>query len=181
MHLIIEGPAANSVDTLIICPIKVVDRLKTTCFRGRDLKLAGNFRLWESVEEVMRGQVRNDLVDDALELWQIGDFGTHSLRLEMSIEVGWESTAPKNDFHIDELEWFEPNKHSCAKRVRLNRIKRLAPLSRDLTIVYQLEDQRGEPKVTIWSMYPGVDIGELDGDITKRESRVFFDWNHRGE
>ncbi len=181
MHLVIKGPSANSVDTLVICPIMVEKRLETTCFRGRDVKRAGNFRVWGSIEEVMKGKVCNDLVDDALELWQKGDFGTHSLELQMAIEVGWESTAPESDFPVDMLEWFQPNKHSCAKRVRLNQTRRLTPLTRDLTIVYQLEDQRGEPKVTIWSIYPGVDIGELDGDITKREGRVFFDWNHPGE
>jgi hypothetical protein len=177
MHLVIK----RHVDTLVICPIKVVKRLKTTCFRGRGLKLAGNFQLWESVEDVMSGDVLTNLLDNALELWRTRDFGTHSLQLKMPTEVGWESTAAKRNFLVDELERFKPNKHSCAERVRPHHVKCLAPLTRDLTIVYEIKDQRREPKVTIRSIYPGVDIGELDGDVTKREGRVFFDWNYPGE
>jgi len=35
--------------------------------------------------------------------------------------------------------------------------------------------------VVIKSIYPGNDIGDLEGNITKREGVVFFDSNHPGE
>lgn len=57
----------------------------------------------------------------------------------------------------------------------------LAPQTYDLTIIYQFMFFDKKPKVFIHSMYPGYDIGELIGDITKRENRIFFDWNHPGE
>jgi hypothetical protein len=34
--------------------------------------------------------------------------------------------------------------------------------------------------VTIFSAYPGPDIGEVRQDVTKRERVVFFDRNHPG-
>lgn len=176
MHLVI-----NLVNMLVICPIKTKERLQTTCFRGRDQKLAGNFKLWESVEDMFEGSILNKVTDDVWEQWEHGVFGTHSVTFEMPIHVGWESTVSRDKYSMDDLEDFSPNKRSSALRIRPGRTEHLAPLTRDITIVYQLEEQRGAAKVTIWSMYPGVDIGELDGDITEREGRVFFDWNHPGE
>ncbi len=181
MHLVTRDGCPAGLSVLIMCLQKQEERMQKTCFRGRGLKLAGNFMLWASVEDVMRGRVRNDLVDDVLELWQLRDFGTHSLSFEMPHHIGWESTAPKKIYRPEELEGFRLNNHTTAERIRLDNYDRLAPLTRELTIIYRLEDQRGEPKVTIYSMYPGIDIGELDGDITAREGRVFFDWNHPGE
>ena len=180
MHLNIKPSTPAFVRMLVICPIKTEERLQKTCFRGRDQKLAGNFKLWESIEDMFKGSVLNELTGDAWEQWAASDFGTHSLSFEMTIEVGWESTIDQHMCQMDELEAFYPNKRSSALRIRPNSTERLAPLTRDVTIVYQLEDQRGEAKVTIWSIYPGVDIGELDGNITEREIRVFFDWDHPG-
>ncbi len=181
MHLVINPTHTTSVRMLVICPINAEERLKMTCFRGQDQKLAGNFKLWESVEEMFQGSALNKLEDDAWEQWRVDEFGTHSVTIEMPIHVGWESTDNKDKYPIDALEKFNPNGRSTALRIRSNHTEHLAPLTRDITLVYQLEDQRGEAKVTIWSMYPGDDIGELDGDITEREGRVFFDWNHPGE
>lgn len=181
MHLVTNPSYPTSIRMLVICPIKTEERLKTTCFRGRNQKLAGNFKLWESVEEMFKSSAINELKDDFWEQWRKCEFGTHSVTIEMPVHIGWESTANKDKYPMDTLEEFCPNRRSTALRIRSNRTEHLAPLTKDITIVYQLEDQRGEPKVTIWSLYPGDDIGELVGDITQREGRVFFDWNHPGE
>ncbi len=181
MHLIIKSQTANPVSLLLVCEVKTEERLQTTCFRGHGLKLAGNFKLWKSVEDMFLGTFCNMFVDDIWTQWNEKDFGVCSVTFQMAIEVGWESTLRRHKCLKDELEVFAPNKSSTALRIRKDLKDRLAPLTRDVTVIYELCDQRGEPKVTIRSLYPGTDIGELDGDITEREGRVFFDWNHPGE
>lgn len=181
MHEIVRSPTPGGLSLLIFCNFKDEDRLNRTHFRGRGLKQAGNFKLWQSLEEMFKGTLRNMLADDAWERWAEQDFGTSSSVFLMPVNVGWESTLDQKLCRPDELEEFAPNRRSTALRVRTDLEDRLAPLTREITVIYELSEQRGEPKVTIWSLYPGTDIGELNGDITKREGRVFFDWNHPGE
>ena len=58
-----------------------------------------------------------------------------------------------------------------------------APRTRDVTVIYGIsEGKRGDDVVVILrSMYPGPDVGELKGDVSVREGRVFFDWNVAGD
>lgn len=182
MYLSIKLTNPTSANLLLICPENTEQRLKKTCFRGRDQKLAGNFKLWESVKAVFTGSVLNKLTEDAVEQWKLGKFVTHSITFEMPIHVGWESTISKELCSEATLEEFFPNKKSRALRVRPDSTELLAPLTKDITIVYQLVKKNDSAaKVIVWSMYPGTDIGELYGDVTEREGRVFIDWNHPGE
>jgi hypothetical protein len=57
-----------------------------------------------------------------------------------------------------------------------------APLTNKLTVVFefQLATEDRPHLMIVHSLYPGEDIGELSGDITENEGRVFFDWDHPG-
>ncbi len=169
-----------------ICPIiikaKTEARLAKTCFRATDSPLAGNFIHWRTAGEVFRNREVTDMFTEELsDVWKNKDFGLHGVTLELSQKIGWENTDKSENYSSNELEWFKPNRKSSAMRVKTSCTDILAPQTYDLTIIYQFMFFNEKPKVFIHSMYPGYDIGELSGNITKREKRIFFDWNHPGE
>lgn len=172
----------SGVQATIIVRPKTIARLAGTCFRGPNFWKAGNFNRWNSVEEVFGDHiVLDELLAEINELWKTKDFTTHSLEILHKEKVGWASTAPLEDYTYDELESFEVNPKSWALRVKttLNSVK--APRTRNITIIFEFVAQHGEPVAIVHSIYPGRDIGKLEGDITEREKCVFFDWEHPGE
>lgn len=168
------------------CPIIVKaeteERLRRTCFRDTLEPLAGKFIYWQTVHQVLTdNEVAELFTQELSEVWTEHDFGTIGSTLQLSRNIGWESTDALANYTEDELEIFKPNRRSIALRVKPSCKNRLAPLTCEVTIIYRFALIDDKPKVFIYSMYPGCDIGELNDDVTAREGRVFFDWNHPGE
>ena len=174
---------SDNAPALIIARSQTLERLSRTCFRGTNRKLAGNFSLWRNLEEMfMEPFIREQLLSDILASADASTKNrTFSITIYCSEEVGWSSTDTLSRYHNIVLEPFEPNRNSRALRVKANRTDHLAPRTQEVTIVYELrfEEENGWVAV-IHSVYPGHDIGNLRGDITARENRIFFDWNHPG-
>jgi len=167
---------------LMICPIQTKRRLAKTCFRGKYQPLAGNFRQWETVDQVLGDVwIKAELTKEVLDLIKQKAFGVHSVTISHGMDVGWESTDPLDQFSSDELEPFYPNGNSEALRVALpSKLNRKAPLTNEVTFVFALALMRGQSRFELKSLYPGTDIGELYGDISAREQRVFYGWEHPG-
>lgn len=168
------------------------DRLMTTCFRpeGRVQNLAGSFSVWDSPENFFQDSlVQDELICHADELAAEAEYGTHSVTLSVFDKwLGWESTDQierYTDFGIlHELEKFNPNRKSNALRFPLRlKYKFKAPATNKVTVVFEFRPDKEDDGFLfiIHSVYPGEDIGELVGNITEREQRVFFDWDHPGE
>jgi hypothetical protein len=158
------------------------NRLAKTCFRGMDIKKAGNFSQWDSVEKVLEdATVLDELLDDLNEVCRDRNIGTISLNIQHPRIVGWESTDVPEKYNLDDLEHFKLNRKARALRVKTNRTDLKAPQTNLLTLIYELKLEDGNFVVIIHSLYPGIDVGELVGNVTKRENRIFFDWNHPGE
>ena len=171
----------NGIYAAIIVRMNTEDRLATKCFRGTSLRRAGNFSRWESAESLFQDEiVLRHLLAEFDELWQKQDFGTHSVAIELSTPVGWESTGSLDNYKLDDLEQFDLNRRSWGLRVKTSCIDLLAPQATELTLVFEFKSEDGKPVIIVHSIYPGSDVGELDGDVTEREQRVFFDWNHPG-
>jgi hypothetical protein len=172
----------SGVEVLIIVRRPTEERLRAKCFRGKHLALAGNFYLWDSAESLFRDRtVIDQLLEELHDLWTKRDLGTHSQSITHELVVGWESTDPLENYAPDDLELFNPNRRSQGLRVKLHRTDLFAPKTQELTLVYELKSEDSNPVVIIHSIYPGIDIGELDGNVTQREERVFLDWTHQGE
>jgi hypothetical protein len=128
--------------------------------------------------------VRARLLNDALEAAdELGALASIQRRLSFTYPgvVGWDSTAPRAHFRSTDLEPFSPNRWSAAMRVRPDRMRLLAPRTSLVTVAYELRCTMEDGFIVqIWTVYPGVDIGALQGNVTIRENRVFFDWNHPG-
>lgn len=160
---------------------KTEERLGETCFRGPECRRAGNFFRYRFAEEFFSDSKMQNLFFP--EIWKLSgrrDFDTHSFSLDLKMEIGWESTAPLQNYETHDLEEFTPNRRSSGLRVKSSKRHLLAPRTSKATIVYELKEEFGKPVVVVHSLYPGVDIGELEFNVTKREQRVFFDFNHPG-
>jgi hypothetical protein len=172
----------NGIGVTIIVRHTTEERLRTTCFRGTSLNRAGNFSRWDSAEDLFRdGVVLTQVLAELDGAWEDRDFGTHSLCVKHPLFVGWESTDVLTNYQLDDLERFDLNRKSWGLCVKACRTNLLTPRTTELTIVFQLKSEYRKPIVVVHSIYPGSDVGELNGDVTNREKRVFFSWNHPGE
>lgn len=176
------GVLHSGTKVIILARYNTEQRLEKTCFRGLDLALAGNFCKWRSLTMVLANPlVMHEFLCELDDLWGKRDFGTHSLKITTDKVVGWESTASINNYDQESLEPFSLNGKVRGLRVKLSHKDLLAPQTCELTIIFEFKAEGGDAVCVIHSIYPGHDIGELDGDVTKREGRVFFDWSHPGE
>lgn len=152
-------------------------RLETTCFRGRQHALAGNFSRWGSADELFHDPlVLRRLLRDCVD----AEYGTNRMSLRYDEFVGWSSVDQRFGYPDDALEEFHPNRVSVALRIKRERSEYLAPRTDWLTIIYELKQEDIGLVAVIHSVYPGDDIGELSGDITEREGCIFFYWDARG-
>ena len=156
-------------------------RLKTRCFRKIHIKCAGNFIKWRNSMQVLNDRnVMPYILDELNRQWFTKDFSKVSLSIDLPYPVGWESTDEARFYKDTDLEEFAPSKNSTAMRIKKVRTDLLSPKTNKVTIIFDFKIKANGPVAMIYSIYPGKDIGSLHGDITEREQRVFFDWNHPG-
>ncbi len=171
----------------IVVPKNTEQRLAPLCFRKNQSQCAGNFRTWRHPLDVFcNSWVKDQFLAELYSLFQEGACELRSVTIELPEIIGWESTDLRERYPADALEEFRPGngkRERSALRVRLDRREFLAPMTRLLTTVFDFGADRNrndEYVAVIRSLYPSEDIGPLEGDITTREGRVFFDWNHPG-
>jgi hypothetical protein len=183
---------------LVTVPVDQETRLRKTCFRIKEgpglqpnLPLAGNFRKAWCFARVYRlvSTEFDKMVIETIEehLQTDGEAAkrlpfTESLQIAASDFVGWSSTAPLDSFHPEDIEEFQPNKRSYGLRVKLSAGIN-APLTEFLTIIasFHYSSQDDEWRVVVQSVYPGKDVGELAGNVSKREGVAFFSFENPGE
>jgi hypothetical protein len=172
----------SGVLATVVVRQRTKDRLRTKCFRGASLPYAGNFDFWTSAEQVFGDAlVQEEFADELDELLTKSDFKTHSVNIDHDQIVGWASTSPSDKYQMSALERFSLNRKSTGLRVKPSRTDLLAPRTKKLTIVFEFKLENDNPVAVVHSIYPGADIGELEGDMTHRERCVFFDWDHPGD
>lgn len=160
------------------------ERMLPLHFRGHTVNKAGNFcqKLWCGPSEVIH-DLKHELEEEIEGAINEGDFETRSVTITCDEYVGWSSTSTFNKHLMKWYERFEPNHRSTALRFRPEAPYCASP-TKDITLVYQVfesgVDQGHGYHVSFKTMYPGTDIGELVGDITKNEGVVFYDWEHTG-
>ena len=151
-------------------------------FKGGHVRCAGNFFKWTCIDELFGERDFIDAIfEDASDAFGEGHIGTSSFSYNFRCPVGWSSTAPIHDFRREYFEKFYINKWSSGQRIRRNRTDLRAPKTDLVTVIYELKDEGEKIVIVIHSLYPGMDIGELKGDVSQREGCVFFDWDHPGE
>lgn len=160
------------------------DRLAKTCFRGlpRQVALAGNFAEWRYLREVIEA-VDVDLIGDMETHLEQSAFGTHYFTTIYPAPVGWESTDDHDTakYPAEVLEQTPIGSRGTGLKVKREHTELRAPRTDQVTVVYELKRDDPYPTAIIWSVYPGMSIGSLRGDVSARENCVFFDWGHPGE
>jgi hypothetical protein len=167
------------------------ERLKKTCFRGE--AKAGCFLHWRTDDEVT-GALNRDLVEGITEFVRKLGRGDHredySLTIECDEDVGWSSTIPREVAEAAGVKLAYRDLNKRAKALFVEDLDYPAPLTREVTLVVtvHVRDFPNAPdapfkaiNVFVESMYPGPDVGPLDGDMTEREGVVFLDWEAVGE
>jgi hypothetical protein len=168
----------------VITPGEIETRINNEHFRGKKYELAGNFSQWSSLRKFLEDlMIQHELSIHIRNNLQTGQ-GVYRATIDWREFVGWSTAAEKERFAPDMLESFEPNEQSTALRVRPTRTNIQAPLTCLATVVYQILPSlirvAGE-NARILAVYPGMDVGPLDGDITTRCGAVFFHEDHPGE
>ncbi len=174
-----QGLFGTGASVRMIITGEDIVRIEQRHFRRRR-SAAANFKLWSSPRHLWSdAEVQQKFLDHVVQAFAEGAKGTESCSLSLSIPVGWSGTDDVTRYERDTLELFQPNKRSDAFRVRKERTDLKAPETQELTFIYRIIE-RESPAIQIYSLYPGRDIGELEGNITEREKVVFFDWDHAG-
>lgn len=183
--LIADLPAGGRIQVTL--PDKHAEWLRRNHFRGKNLAMAGNTR-WNSFGEMMRD---NDVFERfTANCREVALNATENVNESFEIVhpklmVGWESTAERERFTEEQLEPRFQLPHWRGKWVR-RAADRRAPLTNILTFVCTFTHFIRGRELTQWdvvirSLYPGRDVGDLDGDVTAREGCVFYDWTFPGE
>ncbi len=173
----------NSEKAELIMPRTHAERLKTTCFRGKRCRKAGNFSAWNNFAEFLQDVEARELMQ--VEIKKLIDLGEtnqhHRIELEFSHDVGWDSCIDKNDLTQEDLEACEErplNKHSSALFVKEGVVD--SPRTEFVTMVAQLIFD-GHWKLIVRTLYPGADCGRLSGNLTETQNLVFLSWDNPGE
>lgn len=161
--------------------LEAEQRISEKRFKGKSVPVAGNFSRWGSLYELMRDvKALSSLCAELENAYNVSEFGTHSFEVEFEDFIGWSNTDDLEIYNEDDLEEFNPNRKSVGYRVRMDRTRIKAPKTKVVTFVYEFRDEPALPVAVIHSIYPGNDIGEVRGEISKDLSIVFFDYNHPG-
>ena len=163
-------------------------RLAGTCFRGTEVRVAGNFCRWTRFAQVfaaLRADIEagiTECLDAMLEAEPERKSFDDGLEIEDHDTVGWSGTDERTRYDDEELEGFQPSDQSTGLRLR-EHVGRLAPHTRHVTFVLSFVqvDQWGTWVVHVMSVYPGPDVGKLRGDVTLRTGRIFLGWSLPGE
>jgi len=109
----------------------------------------------------------------------------HSFELDWYSPVGWSSTDDWRKYPLEALEKGVVGRTGQATALFVRSSSRfLAPLTTLITIAFTLgrHPKEGTPFITIRTIYPGPDVGELGTrNVSEEEEVVFFRWTHMGE
>ena len=166
-------------------------RLNKTCFRNVEQRnLAGNFLYWNSVEELCSDRkVIRILLNEVENRYINNGPGFYSVSIESDDVIGWAMNIPMSEFGYSShyLRPFCFSQHARGNRVGKQYLDIPAPKTKIMTIAFEIVEESNpktkkfELAVMLLEVYPGDDFGDLTGDVSKRENRIFFAPTHPGE
>lgn len=174
----IDFDRGNGVRIAILMPTTTKDRLKSTCFRGKEKQVAGNFCAWGSFAEMLTDnafvQPCLDVLDDLYEGQRFGR--SYSFSIDYPLPVGWSSTIRLTpDLAARGLVRRYLNTRSTAFFPTDPTIR--ASLTHTVTVKCELKLESPMCGVAVvHSIYPGLDMGSLIGDMTEQTGFVWLDW-----
>jgi hypothetical protein len=170
--------------TVVMIPSRTERWLTRKHFRRHEWgqpNLAGKFSRWGSLADVLADKfILNGLVAEAT-----AAFWKNTLRNGLTIDygelVGWARTDSLDKYDPRDIEEFRLGWEASGVRVRIGRGDLPAPQTNLITIAYEIRPKVNGIAIVIDAIYPGKDIGQLVGDVSRREKCVFFHWSHPGK
>ncbi len=175
-------------------------RLSRERFRGRDLRRAGNFCRFETLNDLFQDEEFIDkLAFECMGVLQGVDLKKSTSAFYIEVEysgfVGWSCTDDLANYQhrFDTLEPYQVNFTCHGLRVRPECTHVLAPKTKIITVACQFQKWPNGIGAIVRTLYPGPSIGPLRPDskdlwscnnlvdLSKREQIVFFDPQHPGE
>ena len=161
-------------------------RLLETCFRGTQIREAGNFNRWANFANMMLDEsfttplceVLNDVI---LERGRPTSSYVERISIPLKMAVGWTSVIPREDAQNAANERRSLNGQSEALFITDKSM--LAPQTNIVTLVAEFRiDHVGtlDTLVLIHTLYPGPGTGPLIGDMTEATGFMWFDYHHPG-
>ncbi len=174
----------------VVIPRQCYKTMVKRHFRGHSLRNAANFSRWETpyaalgdyrFREIFH-QICAEIAAD-LERDPPKNNSGYDQRFIVPFPgiVGWSGTVPRDYVNGAELEEFKINKHATGLMVMDS--EPLAPITSLVSCSTRFRLHEADPAnrvIMLYSLAPGPSIGELDGNVSKREDVVFFDFGHRG-
>lgn len=173
-----DGPVIR-----VVMPNETRTRLANTCFRGTEIAKSGNLCSWSSFEAMMEDPLVVDGMLGELDgIFAQRNFdGNWSFTLNFPARpIGWSSTILRPVVHAHELDYRPLNKRASA--MFFSDPEYPAPLTHKVTFVCTLRTENvNVGTALIQSIYPGADVGEIRGNMTKRtQGRVWIDFDNPG-
>jgi hypothetical protein len=106
------------------------------------------------------------------------DESTFSITLDTKKLIGWSGTICEQQIPSEDTETFTLNKRATCRMIKHN-TDHEAPLTTEVTFIIRIP--KGNRVALLESVYPGQDVGKLEGDVSSREKVVFFGFTHKGE
>lgn len=155
-------------DFILIVDHETKKKLAKTCFR--DVAQPGTFLHWENVQDIFYDQqVQQELIKEVETSIKEGS-GVYSFSIDCHENIGLTSTI------LIEKATGPLVKKPLNGKAEGMFVKMAAPLTSMLTVIYRLQLKKPRATVEILSIYPGIDVGVLEGDVSEREGVVFLDW-----
>jgi len=167
----------------IILPRHQAERLTGTCFRGPQCRQAGNFFRWRFFADFIKDpMVRQCLLSKLQKLVEEANVNkNHRIELKFDADIGWDSVMDINELKPCEMigeEERQLNRRATAVFLPVGNI--LAPKTNFVTLVIQ-QRHVGHWQFKIQTIYPGPDVGQLQGNMTERFGLVWLGWDNPGE
>lgn len=160
-------------------------RVSENCFR--DGNCAGEITAWNSLQEMFSDERFQQALLASLRFRANGSIYKGSTQFMLQVpgydRLGWSSTAPRKYFADLPLDMrpigtgyraralFVPKEYAYEKDV-------YAPGTDTITMSVSTANRGGQPEVEVFTMYPGQDVGPLQGNMTERTGLVWFEWTH---
>jgi len=159
------------------------ERMRSTCFRNKEYRLAGNFFAWSRFYHFIQDSEVRLLLEQKLAvlLKEKNVNHTHRFTLELTRDVGWVSVVGIEELNESELTMCERrtlNKRSTALFLPDQIID--SPKTNLVTVIGNLRCLDSWIFI-IQSVYPGEDAGELIGDMTNKKGLIWLHWSNPGE
>lgn len=159
----------------------VAEKLRSSCFRGGGLKLAGNFARWDSPRGLFdEGLVERRLAEQLSLLAKAGRYGDQVVTITCNEYIGWDFIVPAAKVPDRYLE-IRGTSHGHFVRVNIDCRSVRAPRTRLVSFGINFTRDGSLSKGIIHDVTPGGCVGRFSRVLDVNGGLAVLEWDHLGE